>query len=321
MDKKYIAWGANNTLWLYLSRTKKIPFDYCVDSFSNEKKIMGLPVLKPHYLENEDKNSVVVILFTISNNSLREISSILRKMGFQYRINYFFFSDFYYDSFSEKFFKNMGWYPDINIYKYALSYYLNSVKPIHTTILGTVTFLLCMDRIKDLDGDIAEVGAFEGGNILCALNFASSNRFRERKFYIFESFEGFPELSDYDPKEKVKRGDYRTNTSFLQIQDDFGMFPEAKIIKGFVPETFRAVPEGSKFSIVFYDCDLYQPALDTFDFFWDKIVDGGYLIVHDYEYQKGGYEGVKKATDEFFSEKNVVISSYFESTMAIIKKE
>lgn len=72
---------------------------------------------------------------------------------------------------------------------------------------------------------------------------------------------------------------------------------------------------------MFYDCDLYQPALDTFEYFWDKIIPGGFMLVHDYIAEEGGFTGVKKATDEFFKPKGVVIHPIWETTMALITKK
>ena len=214
----------------------------------------------------------------------------------------------------------MGWSPSIDIYTYALSFSLNSVTPIHTTVLGTVTFLECLEKIQEIDGDIAEVGAFEGGNALCSLIYSTSKNISKKKYWIFDSFEGFPELSEYDPN-SMQQGDYKVETSVQQICNNFKIFPEGKIIQGFVPQTYEKVPKDSKFAIVFYDCDLYQPALDTYNYFWERIVSGGYLIIHDYETEPGGFEGVRKATHEFFQEKGVSILSFYENTMAIIKKQ
>ena len=59
MNKKHIAWGASNILWLYLERTVKPPlFKYCIDSFYKENEIHGLTVLRPHCLEKEDSQTL-----------------------------------------------------------------------------------------------------------------------------------------------------------------------------------------------------------------------------------------------------------------------
>ena len=349
MTKKYIALAygtGSKMLYMYLQNTEKNPFKYCITSLPstdqpsrlrlfyryckrlfrkerrnwiNETISKELPIVDCNFLKKEDGQSIVIVIFTVSNEELRECSSRLNKMDFRYKEDFIFYSDFLFNKFCCKFYKAMGWYPDIDIYKYALSFNLNSVKPVHTTILGNLTFLELLKKAEHLEGDIAEVGAYEGGNVLCALNFMSSNGLSHgRKYYVFDSFEGFPELGKYDPTKMHKKGEYVPNKSLQEIYDSFRMFSEAKVIKGFVPDSFKQIPENSKFSLVFYDCDLYRPAVDTFEYFWNKIVDGGYLIIHDYMCPPGEFEGVRRATDEFFQRSDM--SVFFESTMAIIKK-
>jgi len=316
MQKK-IAWGTSKLLEMYLAEGGAGRFDYCIDDFSKISDIYGLPIRKSDSLSQEKRGSFQIVIFAVSNKSLQEIIFKLNKLGLSYGADFIYYSDFFYNNFLRKIERSLGFKIDHRIYSFALSFTLNSRTLIHTTILGSWLFLELINHLNDINGSIAEVGAFQGGNALCTLQFM--NQLNPKKFYIFDSFAGFPELSPNDPP-SARRGDYNIETTFQAIQDTFSVFSEARVIKGFVPETFNKVPKGEKFSLVFYDCDLYQPALDTFNFFWDKIVPGGYMLIHDYKTEKGGFTGVKKATDEFFGPKNVKIFSFFENTMAVIKK-
>ncbi len=316
--KKKIAWGASKLLEMYLKNTENNPFDYCVDDFSNRDNVGGLQIKKSDSLLKENKDSFEIVIFAVSNKSLQEISFALNRLGLSYGDGFIFYSDFFYDDFLRKVEKNLSLKLDPKIYRFALSFTLNSQLLIHTTILGTWLFLEILNRLNNTEGSVAEVGAFEGGNALCGLQFMT--RLNSKRSYIFDSFEGFPEFSKNDPK-NVGKGDYGIATTYQKIKDTFSVFPEAKLVKGFVPETFSQIRQNEGFSLVFYDCDLYQPALDTFNFFWDKILPGGYLIVHDYEAEEGGFTGVRKATDEFFGPKKIKFFSFFENTMAVIKKQ
>jgi len=315
--KKKIAWGMSKLLEMYLHETETNSFSYCIDNFSNEDNISGIPIKKFDSLLKEKRGFFQIIIFAVSNSSLQEITSQLNQMGLYYKKDFIYYSDFFYNSFVKKAEKYLSFKFDPRVYQFSLSFNLNFKTLIHTTILGTWLFLEIMDHINDIDGQIAEVGAFQGGNALCALNFMT--KLTPKKFYIFDSFEGFPELSKFDPQ-NFKKGHYNIKTTFQEIRNTFLLFPEARVIKGFVPSTFNKITKDEKFSLVFYDCDLYQPALDTFEFFWDKIVPGGYLLIHDYETEEGGFAGVKKATDEFFKFRGVKLFSFFENTMAVIKK-
>src|SRR5207247_2367102 len=68
------------------------------------------------------------------------------------------------------------------------------------------------------------------------------------------------------------------------------------MVKGYFPETFRG-HEKIKWRFVLLDADLYNPMKAGAECFWENIVDGGVLLIHDYT---GGYSGTKKAIDEFF---------------------
>ena len=72
--------------------------------------------------------------------------------------------------------------------------------------------------------------------------------------------------------------------------------------------------------MVFYDCDLYQPALDTYAFFWERIEKGGMLIIHDNIATSNGWTGVRKATKEFFGPKNIIFHDFWETTMSVVFK-
>lgn len=314
--RKLIAWGNSKLLKMYL-QNKANPFSYCIDDFTPELSAGGLIIKKSEELLNEKPGNYQVVIFAISNKSLGEIRKKLHSFGLKYGQDYIFYSDFFLADFQKKAETALGFGLNEKFYRYALSYTLNSQTLIHTTILGTWLFLELLNRTENLPGAVAEIGIFQGGNALAALSFCP--RSESKNFYLFDSFEGFPELSAFDPK-SFKKGDYNIQTTFQEIADNFAVYPEARLIKGFVPDTFSQIPKDEKFSLVFYDCDLYQPALDTFGFFWDRIVPGGYLLIHDYEAEKGGFEGVKIATDEFFKGKNVQIFSFFENTMALIKK-
>lgn len=316
--KKKIAWGTSKLLEMYLSKTKINPFVYCIDNFFKGGKDYGMPIKRLESLLQEKRGTFQIVIFAVSNKSLQEISHDLNKLGLRYGKDFIFYSDFFYEDFVRKAEKNLGFKLNPKFYKFALSLTLNSRILIHTTILGTWLFLELLNRLNNVRGSIAELGVFQGGNVFCSLQFMA--QLNSKKFYIVDSFAGFPEPSQNDPKH-LKKGDHNIVTIFEEIEDTFSPFPEAVLIKGFIPEAFKNIPKKEKFSLVFYDCDLYRSALDTFEFFWDKIVPGGYLLIHDYETEAGGFTGVKKATDEFFGRKDVKLFSFFENTMAVIKKQ
>jgi len=321
-NEKIIAWGASKLLDFYLSYSGNSNIKYIIDSNKKNqgKKINGIVVKSPSALLKE-KSGQKLVIFAVSNLSIQHILNDLHEFGFLLNKNVFLYGDLFYRGFEKKLERILSRSIENCNYNFVKSFSLASRVPIHTTLLGNLLFLeLLVNTIKkDPNAAIAEIGAFCGGNSLMALFFLA-NQAKKPPFYIFDSFEGFPNLSKSDPVDK-RKGDYKSELSFESVLDIFSAFDNARVIKGFVPKSFTKLNKNMKYGLVFYDCDLYEPALVSFDYFWKKIIPGGYLLIHDYIAQKGGYEGVKKATDEYFKNKKVEIHTFWENTMALIIKK
>ena len=321
-NKKKVAWGCSKLLELYLDNSsEKKSFEFIVDSNTSlhGKKVKGLEVKSPKEIFDNSTKETVVIIFAVSNLAIQSILKELNHYGFILGNNVFLYSDLFFDSYEKKTENIFKTKADKKLYSFIKAFALSSNMPIHTTFLGNLLFLELLVNLEKKKSKfaVAEVGAYCGGNALIALSFLSQRE--TLPYYIFDSFAGFPVLSEFDPK-SLKKGDYTVERSFENIQDIFSSYNNAYIIKGFVPESFNQLNPKEKYGLVFYDCDLYQPALDTFDYFWDKIIPGGYLLIHDYYTEEGGFTGVKKAVDEYFTDKKVTIHGFWENTMALIIK-
>lgn len=179
------------------------------------------------------------------------------------------YTDLFREDFKRLLKKDLGWDADDSLHEYAAAFTLNSVRNIQTTICGSWLFLEALKRTGGIQGDIAEVGAYEGGNALCAR--LSPVWPINKNYYIFDSFEGFPDISKNDPA-RPGRGTFAIDVIVQQeVRNSFQLLTDVKIIEGFVPGTFSQLNDSNRYSMVFYDCDLYQPALDTFAYFWDRL--------------------------------------------------
>lgn len=316
---KYIAWGASKLLELYIAGKEDHGIVACVDSYSTKSNIVNVPIVRPGDMNLNDLNGAVIVIFAVSSGAVQSIFSILTIKGMRYGKDFILYSTLFFPDFAEKLHSCFGLEVDIDTCRRYDAFVLNSIKPHHTTVLGTVLLDAVVEQIHQasVPGAIMEVGAFEGGNALALLML--NNVVAGRRYYVMDSFEGFPEVSDFDPSRFVA-GDYATITSYEYILNGFAEFENTEVIRGFVPASFANLPEDSVFSLVFYDCDLYQPALDTFKFAWSKLSPGGYMVVHDYCAEVGGFEGVKAAVDEYFGGLPVTVVAFPESTMAVIQK-
>jgi hypothetical protein len=314
---KKVAWGTSKLLWFYMQYSRDVHWDYIIDDFTDRDAFDGVPIRRSKELLSEAPGSCEVYIFAVSNSSLSAIITKLASYGLVLGEHVHLYSELFASPFAEALKSQLGWSPDFGLLRYSVAATLNSRKAVHTTVCGTWLFLEAVRNLKNTAGDVAEVGCFEGGN---ALNCLLSNVWSaEKRYWLFDSFEGFPAPSLHDPQ-AVKSGDYSTTKPYGEIIAPFQVFPEVEIVKGFVPSTFSAVPADRKFSLVFYDCDLYQPALDTFAFFWDRITPGGLILIHDYFAEPGGFQGVRQATNEFFEALGVEVMPFWQNTMAAVRK-
>lgn len=151
-----------------------------------------------------------------------------------------------------------------------------------------------------IEGSFAELGVWQGYTSRILRKFAP-----DRKLYLFDTFEGF---THEDLSESVscdaKIKEMFKDTSAESVVEQFDLTDNVIIKKGFFPDSASSLEPDEKFAFVMIDFDLYKPIKEGLEFFYDKVVEGGYIFVHDYNlpfFEWGG----KKAVDEFFSKKNV----------------
>jgi O-methyltransferase len=173
-------------------------------------------------------------------------------------------------------------------------------------------------------GDYVECGVWKGGCVaLMALGNLSYGSTR-RNIYLFDSFTDICEpdkkvdgdkaiqqatewstTKGTDGKLKPLEGFYDqfgghgTKAACIEVIEKKVGYDKEKVhyIEGWFQDTF---PIHSKtigqIALLRLDADWYASTKICLETFYDKVVDGGIIIIDDY----GTYEGCKKAVDEFF---------------------
>ena len=151
----------------------------------------------------------------------------------------------------------------------------------------------------NLGGCIAECGVMRG-------HFAHyiSSFFRQRKFYLFDTFTG---LDERDIKKEPDREEWlRTRGNLYLSHGNEGIAvrrcvePDRVIVrKGYIPDTFKGL-ENERFIFVNIDMDVYAPTISSLRFFFSRMTDGGVILCHDYFNPM--FPGIKQAIDEFEQE-------------------
>ena len=321
-DRKLIAWGAGPTFEFVRLHAPEIKFDFLVDRQAEKFGEMhhGVPLLSPDSLDASLLHGSYFLITVHSAVSIRSIFDHLSHLGLKFGEDFCDVSYFRAGAIKER--ASGAGLPlgNLNAFLEIHAEILLGRVDLETTICGSwILDSLIAETTSDTGHAIAEVGAFRCGNAMLQ-NWRMRRRGDFREYDIFDSFEGFGTLSEFDPGHlanvySVEMYDYSLTRNLVSLS------PSMNIHKGFVPSVFASIPPEHNYDLVFFDCDLYQPALDTFDFFWSRIPVGGYMVFHDYVSYASGWSGVAKAVDEIVKRHNLNLVVVWESTMAIIRKE
>lgn len=153
-----------------------------------------------------------------------------------------------------------------------------------------------------IEGNVAECGVFRGDSAKFLNKY-----FKEKKLYLCDTFEGF-DSDDLGVEKSANNTEFLESrfadqSYFADTALEFVMnkmtYPNNIVIKkGYFPNSMEGVED--KFCFVNLDMDLYVPMLEGLRYFWDKMVPGGCILLHDYF--SDIFTGVKQAVDEFENE-------------------
>lgn len=159
------------------------------------------------------------------------------------------------------------------------------------------TFEMVAEQIEELDGEVAEVGVFQG-------EFAQiiNARFPDKKLYLFDTFESF-DIKEYEKEMQNGNCSEGFDKIFKYTSEDKVInrmpYPEKCIIrKGLFPRTAEGIEE--KFIFVSIDVDFEESIYECICWFYPRMECGGVIFVHDYNNNK--LFGVRKAIEKYEKE-------------------
>ena len=166
-----------------------------------------------------------------------------------------------------------------------------------------LSLLQRFEEVRNLEGWVAECGCFQGLSsfLLCSRIRQHNPAFDGAGYQIYDSFQGLsePRPEDTDAAEpevaqvrkNMKKGMYAARLD--HVKNGLAPFPGIAYFPGWIPEAFAA-DNPNKYRFVHVDVDLYQPTLDSFQYFWPRLVPGGMMVCDDYN-----WPGAKRAVEEF----------------------
>ena len=143
-----------------------------------------------------------------------------------------------------------------------------------------------------LDGDFAEFGVYTGTGIKTVIDYLGGVKF-PKTFWGYDYFDSNPD-GDLDFKDNDKN-------FFKFVQNRFKNYPQVKLIKGFVPDSFQlGMPDSLAYMHI--DMNNHKGELAVLDALFDRVVSGGIIILDDYEWS-GRYREQKQKEDQWFDKK------------------
>jgi len=156
-----------------------------------------------------------------------------------------------------------------------------------------------------LDGDFVDCGVYTGIFSRAIINYIDFNS-TGKKYYLLDTFTGLEPL--YSTEKEMKRNESFGYASQSQVYEEvtqtFKNF-NVEIIKGAVPETLIRV-KSNKICFLSVDMNCVLPEIEALEFFWNKMVSGGIIILDDYGYANSTNDQ-KEAHDKFAKSKGVMI--------------
>ena len=148
---------------------------------------------------------------------------------------------------------------------------------------------------QKLDGAIAEVGVYRGETSKVINKFVSN-----KKIYLFDTFAGFPE-NDLE----VDQDDRFRDTNIELVKKNIGDCSNIEFKPGYFPESAIGI-EDSSFCFVLLDLDLFKSTIAALNYFYPKMIRGGYIFIHDYNNPESNY-AISRALKEFMFDKPELI--------------
>lgn len=169
-------------------------------------------------------------------------------------------------------------------------------------------YIVCYfaNQVRHLEGDFVECGVNTGAYAKAIINYIDFNSLN-KIFYLLDTFEGldFELVSQEELAAGVNRYIDKYKGTYEGVVDSFKN-DHVKIIKGAVPGTLPLCT-AEKVAFLSIDMNCVEPEIAAAEYFYDKMVTGGVIILDDYGFPK--HIKQKEAFDAFALRRKIEILS------------
>ncbi len=174
--------------------------------------------------------------------------------------------------------------------------------------LSKLEQLACYLEKQGIGGSFVECGVWKGGSAAIVAKVAEHNR--ERHCWFFDSWEGVPKPTEMDVHVSGVVGEKGRFAVSEQFANDliFGKLKldekNVHLVKGWFDSTIPLhKKQMAEIALLHLDCDFYEPVKFCLEQLYDKVVEGGFIVIDDYQI----WHGCRKAVDEFFEKRKLKI--------------
>ncbi len=166
----------------------------------------------------------------------------------------------------------------------------------------------CVEHViaRGVPGDLLEAGVWRGGSTILMRALLKHHGVTDRTVWVADSFEGLPKPKDDWPQDAgdthhlhpelaVSIDDVQRNFERFGLMDD-----QVKFIKGWFHESLPTAPIGA-LAVLRLDGDMYESTFVSLTALYDKVIDGGFVIVDDYGY----INSCKQAVHDFLDSRGL----------------
>lgn len=196
-----------------------------------------------------------------------------------------------------------------NIFEIENEFYANSKVDRITKLLAHYELY---KKVHKLDGDIFEFGVFKGVSLIQWASFRNiMGNVLNQKIVGFDTFAEFPETNFKKDKDLRQKFVNEAGLNSLKKNELEKIFINKGIenfdlIQGDIINTLPTyIDEHKDFRIILLhiDVDIYEPTKIILEKLYDKVVNGGIIILDDYRV----FPGETKAVDDFIKNKDVKV--------------
>lgn len=178
------------------------------------------------------------------------------------------------------------------------------------TMIPISTFtenLIVCSKFKKVKGSIVECGVWRGGMIAAIAELLGN----DRRYYLFDSFEGLPEAQEIDGEAAKKWQENKKSPMYFDNCKAEIFYAETAMklagitnyqpVCGWFSETLPKFNINEEIAILRLDGDWYDSIIECLNYLYPAVAKGGLIILDDYYV----WNGCSKAVHQYLSSNNI----------------